>query len=816
MKLIKIIRICILVLMLIPFVNAAYEDFTTYTEVDPNSRITKNSTQVSFTAIPQNEDSYVYKDFGANYFDGDFTHSFDFKMSAGNGYFPMAYALTNTIDDVYGTAWTSGQPIIGIRQSVNNGHIYFHQNTGGYDCGVKSTNTDYFVKIVRIESQNKIYAGIYSTSALRNTGNGTDADVCNAYLSLSSSLDFRYLMVSQSYNNGDGWTGTGFTRYLDLEAGTSPTPTITTNIQEFYDSENISIDLNTTSNTNMSYFLDGGSETSICLNCNSTTLNLNSLSDGLHEIIFSSTTGAGQENTTANFTIDTQTPTINVFNTSEISSYYVDWTTKFNYSDTNLDTCYIIVENSSQNCSSYTFSENGDQLIQIYVNDSAGNSNNVNFTLPVDPIQYFYFEDYLGSPLTNFTFGGTTYSDYAAFSVFDLGYGNYTYEFVKIGYQITNVSFSLNSTSDINLTTAIGINTISVNIYDRSTETLINQSVTINLIGDPDNTEEFAGSFSTNNGTIVIDNISEIPGTYKLELSSSGYSNNEYYFTHTGFEAKEINIYLIQSNLTYPIKYIVQSVDKDPQVFCIFKVKQYFISSNDYLVVDMGRTNSLGQVIFDLEYDINYQYVIECDDQTQTEPGQKITETPVTITFNPNNALNAFEDLPNVAGEVTFGNYTNSSGYFRFEYNDLKNIVSMGCLYVYEKGAISDTLIYSKCQESTSATLNQDINWTIGDRYVAKGYVWSDGSDYLVDQKNKDFFPGADAAWALGFGFWGSFLIVLVLFLIGSIHHPITGAILSILGLIVSVGFKALDIEQSLIMGILVIVIGAILWRRRK
>ena len=47
----------------------AVEDFTTYTEVDPNSRITVSSTKVTWASVQRDEDAYVYKDKGVNYFD---------------------------------------------------------------------------------------------------------------------------------------------------------------------------------------------------------------------------------------------------------------------------------------------------------------------------------------------------------------------------------------------------------------------------------------------------------------------------------------------------------------------------------------------------------------------------------------------------------------------------------------------------------------------------------------------------------------------------------------------------------------------------
>ena len=46
----------------------AIENFTTYTEVDPNNKLTVTSTKITAVDLDRDEDAYVYKDFGANNF----------------------------------------------------------------------------------------------------------------------------------------------------------------------------------------------------------------------------------------------------------------------------------------------------------------------------------------------------------------------------------------------------------------------------------------------------------------------------------------------------------------------------------------------------------------------------------------------------------------------------------------------------------------------------------------------------------------------------------------------------------------------------
>ncbi len=79
----------------------ANENFTTYTEVDPNSRITKTSTKVTWAALDRNETAYVYKDKGVDFFDGDFTHLLTVYMTTlVNGSYVYAWALTNDLNSI--------------------------------------------------------------------------------------------------------------------------------------------------------------------------------------------------------------------------------------------------------------------------------------------------------------------------------------------------------------------------------------------------------------------------------------------------------------------------------------------------------------------------------------------------------------------------------------------------------------------------------------------------------------------------------------------------------------------------------------------
>ncbi|KKL20224.1 hypothetical protein LCGC14_2457620, partial [marine sediment metagenome] len=218
----------------------ALEDFNTYTEVDPNSRITVATRRVTWTALTENEDAYVYKDKGVNFFDGDFVHLFTVRTSAvsattRNGY----WALTNTLDDLVGTDTADGSylalrfeftdPLLSLRlNEVDSGDFRESSNI------TISLNTTYYLKVYRDESVGSfgtLYLAIY-TDAARTT-------LLSSVVSLAlntSKKDFRYIHAVITYNNGANDFATGFSENMELfsslttalKVRTEPSTAITT------------------------------------------------------------------------------------------------------------------------------------------------------------------------------------------------------------------------------------------------------------------------------------------------------------------------------------------------------------------------------------------------------------------------------------------------------------------------------------------------------------------------------------------------------------------------------------------------------------
>lgn len=205
----------------------AYENFTTYTEVDTASKITVDSaTKVSWLGIytrTPSEDGYLYKDKGVDHFNGDFTHKFEMQfVNAGNLSCPNYWMLANTIGDS-GDICDAGGDAYTFFAYDDTESIYLRIFENGSTVGDDSwatpgpqASTTYFVEIVRDDD-----GGANSTGRLTayiRTGSHTGAlqDTLVADCSAGEQNDFRYIYAFATASVSLDGLATGFTQNLDI------------------------------------------------------------------------------------------------------------------------------------------------------------------------------------------------------------------------------------------------------------------------------------------------------------------------------------------------------------------------------------------------------------------------------------------------------------------------------------------------------------------------------------------------------------------------------------------------------------------------
>ena len=219
----------------------AIENFGSYTEVDPNSKITVGTRRAAWTDLNRNEDAYVYKDKGAAFFDGDFIHYLTIRFSAteisAEG---GIWALTNDLDDLRGLGTNSKDalylhfvnPSSPDELRINGQELDGGTAYGGASYYVVSLDTTYYLKMVRDESvgtYGTLYSYVYSDDA-RTTLLATLSVALH-----TSKKDFRYVHAVQTWNAGTAHKSSGYSENLellavlteDLQVTTEPTADIT-------------------------------------------------------------------------------------------------------------------------------------------------------------------------------------------------------------------------------------------------------------------------------------------------------------------------------------------------------------------------------------------------------------------------------------------------------------------------------------------------------------------------------------------------------------------------------------------------------------
>jgi len=205
-------------------VSAATEDFTTYTETDPNSKLGVTASKIDIQAIDRADAAYVIKDKGADYFNGDFTYLIEgyVNSATSDGYHVAGFVLAN-ITNKNTTDLTDDALMMKLQEETGEarfGPVEHDSGTGYQDFAIVSKDTLYYLEIERDES-----VGTYGTLYVRaysDSGRTSLVDTGTQVLH-SSKKDFRYLYGFTNREEGSGNTFTGYVQNLDLQEAVAVT-----------------------------------------------------------------------------------------------------------------------------------------------------------------------------------------------------------------------------------------------------------------------------------------------------------------------------------------------------------------------------------------------------------------------------------------------------------------------------------------------------------------------------------------------------------------------------------------------------------------
>ena len=230
------IKKLLLILLLCSVCQAAVEDFTTYTVVSP---LVWSTDAVTFTNYrPRKWVSYLYKDFGVDYFNGDFTHRKKFILTSSESLI-WIWGVSNFINDLY-LSIAAEESSVGIYCNHTGGHDWMTLSLceSGYRIRSEAAenvhieqNIQYFVTITRDDDGGVNSAGRYSFFVCTGNYYGeVDAiDVGTTYCDSSAGqqLDFRYGYAVSSYYTDTYSLMSGVLSEQDFGGGTEDLLTFT-------------------------------------------------------------------------------------------------------------------------------------------------------------------------------------------------------------------------------------------------------------------------------------------------------------------------------------------------------------------------------------------------------------------------------------------------------------------------------------------------------------------------------------------------------------------------------------------------------------
>ncbi len=186
-----------------------------YTEVDAGGNITLAANVISCAALLDTNVSYVYKNFGSAYFNGDFEHTLNFKTTGSSGTeIVYLWGMCNSYGAI-GALITANNDLNCV--SWENGYLVLTERNGSSSTTDTSValaeNTDYFLRIVRDETvgtYGTLYCYIYADQEYTEL-----VDLLT--VTLTESKDWQYLFALSAKGSGSGYSWTGTIANLTLD-----------------------------------------------------------------------------------------------------------------------------------------------------------------------------------------------------------------------------------------------------------------------------------------------------------------------------------------------------------------------------------------------------------------------------------------------------------------------------------------------------------------------------------------------------------------------------------------------------------------------
>lgn len=319
------------------------------------------------------------------------------------------------------------------------------------------------------------------------------------------------------------------------------------------------------------------------------------------------------------------------------------------------------------------------------------NSSSGNFTIQVTGVSANNTEEYDGSSITCNLKNLKTQI-----------YGTYQ-------MALENKIFQINNIQRLNLT-----------FYDEETGAIINENITLELIGVTN-----SSIYNVTNGTINF--LPTVEDTYiELRYYSDSFSLRST-FLNLLEESYTQNLYLVNS--TDPLDVTVRNFGLTGIPNLTVVLQRWYTSEAAWIPVAEEKTSVQGKVRFYIEQGTAYYKLVVMNGigTVYETNGEKIYDTAYRITTDLNPIYTKFPDLE---GSLNFIN-TSWPYAFTFAYSGASTLISSVCLEVYRDS--DSTLLNQTCLSTSSGTLTV----TLGENTSQKAtiyYVLSGGERKYIEQ----------------------------------------------------------------------------------
>lgn len=279
-----------------------------------------------------------------------------------------------------------------------------------------------------------------------------------------------------------------------------------------------------------------------------------------------------------------------------------------------------------------------------------------------------------------------------------------------------------------NYTIAMGFSNLQITFKDENSLEIVNwTTITADLVGVYN-----ASNFTTTSGTL---NISAFyTGAYELRYDAAGYTSRVHYFNIEATDSNSITVYLLNASIAYNItNTLYDEYINTVQGFYI-KLLKYYIATNSYVQVDMGKTDTQGVTILSATLNDDYYKFVITDQAGRvysTSDSSKIFATSLSHFIARLESISAdLEVLRNLRYSLTFDNTTNL---FRFQFENVAGTDINATLKVYKSNYEGDVLVNISSIIASSGILYAGISPELENTYTAKAYlITGDGEDPLM------------------------------------------------------------------------------------